>query len=232
MTRYTNLKLFREGIIFWLGVCTITSRSVSWTTTKAVQDYYKIKRMSCLLFRSLGAVPFPMWDIYNVVEHLKSTCQHLSRLQPFSLCFLRKAGSIKFEKDQQREADTTEAGEKQVLLQPEDCQSKSLLKALWSMFGTYFLFGTLSLVICDVFLFSVPKIFRYVNISQWSSRRAHTNTNDFFELKKGPRLKSLWIAKSLLAWSSKMWSWLKQCQLYHSFLMGIFHTPSPTSENC
>ncbi|XP_014466254.2 ATP-binding cassette sub-family C member 6 isoform X1 [Alligator mississippiensis] len=73
----------------------------------------------------------------------------------------QKAGSIKFEKDQQREADTTEAGEKQVLLQPEDCQSKSLLKALWSMFGTYFLFGTLSLVICDVFLFSVPKIFSF-----------------------------------------------------------------------
>uniref|UniRef100_A0A7M4EQ78 ABC-type glutathione-S-conjugate transporter n=1 Tax=Crocodylus porosus TaxID=8502 RepID=A0A7M4EQ78_CROPO len=51
------------------------------------------------------------------------------------------------------------ARETQVLLEPEDCQSKSLLKVLWSMFGTYFLFGTLSLVICDVFLFSVPKVF-------------------------------------------------------------------------
>uniref|UniRef100_A0A7M4ER73 ABC-type glutathione-S-conjugate transporter n=1 Tax=Crocodylus porosus TaxID=8502 RepID=A0A7M4ER73_CROPO len=58
-----------------------------------------------------------------------------------------------------QEADLTEARETQVLLEPEDCQSKSLLKVLWSMFGTYFLFGTLSLVICDVFLFSVPKVF-------------------------------------------------------------------------
>ncbi|XP_019397334.1 PREDICTED: multidrug resistance-associated protein 6 isoform X2 [Crocodylus porosus] len=71
----------------------------------------------------------------------------------------QKTGSITFEKDQQREADLTEARETQVLLEPEDCQSKSLLKVLWSMFGTYFLFGTLSLVICDVFLFSVPKVF-------------------------------------------------------------------------
>uniref|UniRef100_A0A7M4EPW4 ABC-type glutathione-S-conjugate transporter n=1 Tax=Crocodylus porosus TaxID=8502 RepID=A0A7M4EPW4_CROPO len=69
--------------------------------------------------------------------------RHLSRLQPFSLCFFRKTGSITFEKDQQREADLTEARETQVLLEPEDCQSKSLLKVLWSMFGTYFLFGTL-----------------------------------------------------------------------------------------
>uniref|UniRef100_A0A7M4EP79 ABC-type glutathione-S-conjugate transporter n=1 Tax=Crocodylus porosus TaxID=8502 RepID=A0A7M4EP79_CROPO len=64
--------------------------------------------------------------------------------------------SITFEKDQQREADLTEARETQVLLEPEDCQSKSLLKVLWSMFGTYFLFGTLSLVI---FKFSANLLF-------------------------------------------------------------------------
>uniref|UniRef100_A0A7M4EQA8 ABC-type glutathione-S-conjugate transporter n=1 Tax=Crocodylus porosus TaxID=8502 RepID=A0A7M4EQA8_CROPO len=81
--------------------------------------------------------------------------RHLSRLQPFSLCFFRKTGSITFEKDQQREADLTEARETQVLLEPEDCQSKSLLKVLWSMFGTYFLFVKFSanlLFSCSLFL--------------------------------------------------------------------------------
>uniref|UniRef100_A0A7M4ESU2 ABC-type glutathione-S-conjugate transporter n=1 Tax=Crocodylus porosus TaxID=8502 RepID=A0A7M4ESU2_CROPO len=64
-------------------------------------------------------------------------------------------GSITFEKDQQREADLTEARETQVLLEPEDCQSKSLLKVLWSMFGTYFLFVKFSanlLFSCSLFL--------------------------------------------------------------------------------
>uniref|UniRef100_A0A7M4FWW5 ABC-type glutathione-S-conjugate transporter n=1 Tax=Crocodylus porosus TaxID=8502 RepID=A0A7M4FWW5_CROPO len=42
-----------------------------------------------------------------------------------------------------------------VLLEPEDCQSKSLLKVLWSMFGTYFLFVKFSanlLFSCSLFL--------------------------------------------------------------------------------
>uniref|UniRef100_A0A8B9TRG9 ABC-type glutathione-S-conjugate transporter n=1 Tax=Anas platyrhynchos TaxID=8839 RepID=A0A8B9TRG9_ANAPL len=51
-----------------------------------------------------------------------------------------------------------EAEETEVLLQSEHNQSRPLLKAFWSMFGTYFLLGTLCLVICDVFLFSIPKI--------------------------------------------------------------------------
>ncbi|XP_038273751.1 ATP-binding cassette sub-family C member 6-like isoform X4 [Dermochelys coriacea] len=66
--------------------------------------------------------------------------------------------SIKYKKDQQSGAGLVETEETQVLLQPEQSQSEPLLKAFWNMFGTYFLLGTLSLVICDVFLFSVPKI--------------------------------------------------------------------------
>ncbi|XP_044834651.1 ATP-binding cassette sub-family C member 6-like isoform X2 [Mauremys mutica] len=66
--------------------------------------------------------------------------------------------SIKYKKDQQSGAGLVETEETQVLLQPEQRQSEPLLKAFWNMFGTYFLLGTLSLVICDVFLFSVPKI--------------------------------------------------------------------------
>uniref|UniRef100_A0A669QEM8 ABC-type glutathione-S-conjugate transporter n=1 Tax=Phasianus colchicus TaxID=9054 RepID=A0A669QEM8_PHACC len=50
------------------------------------------------------------------------------------------------------------AEETEVLLQSEHSQSGPLLQAFWSMFGTYFLFSTLCLVICDVFLFSIPKI--------------------------------------------------------------------------
>uniref|UniRef100_A0A8C0BW99 ABC-type glutathione-S-conjugate transporter n=1 Tax=Buteo japonicus TaxID=224669 RepID=A0A8C0BW99_9AVES len=50
------------------------------------------------------------------------------------------------------------AEETEVLLQSEHSQSRPLLKAFWSMFGTYFLLSTVCLVICDVFLFSIPKL--------------------------------------------------------------------------
>uniref|UniRef100_A0A8C3L2L3 ABC-type glutathione-S-conjugate transporter n=1 Tax=Chrysolophus pictus TaxID=9089 RepID=A0A8C3L2L3_CHRPC len=61
-------------------------------------------------------------------------------------------------KHQKIESDIAEAEETEVLLQSEHSQSGPLLQAFWSMFGTYFLFSTLCLVICDVFLFSIPKI--------------------------------------------------------------------------
>lgn len=76
--------------------------------------------------------------------------------------FFRKMESATFKKSQKSE--TAEAEETQVLLQSEHSQSGPLLKAFWSMFGTYFLLSTVCLVICDVFLFSIPKLLRYVHI--------------------------------------------------------------------
>ncbi|NXE47010.1 MRP6 protein, partial [Casuarius casuarius] len=70
----------------------------------------------------------------------------------------QKTESITFKRSQKSETGLAEAEETQVLLQSEQSQSGPLLKAFWSMFGTYFLLGTLSLVICDVFLFSIPKL--------------------------------------------------------------------------
>ncbi|KAM8798714.1 ATP-binding cassette sub-family C member 6 [Eudromia elegans] len=70
----------------------------------------------------------------------------------------QKMESMTFKKVQKSETGLAEAEESQVLLQSEQSQSGPLLKALWSMFGSYFLLGTLSLVICDVFLFSLPKL--------------------------------------------------------------------------
>lgn len=67
-------------------------------------------------------------------------------------------------KKSQNETDIGEAEETEVLLQSEHSQSGPLLQAFWSMFGIYFLLSTLCLVICDVFLFSIPKILRYVPI--------------------------------------------------------------------
>uniref|UniRef100_A0A8C3KY57 ABC-type glutathione-S-conjugate transporter n=1 Tax=Chrysolophus pictus TaxID=9089 RepID=A0A8C3KY57_CHRPC len=69
-----------------------------------------------------------------------------------------KMESATFKKSQKIESDIAEAEETEVLLQSEHSQSGPLLQAFWSMFGTYFLFSTLCLVICDVFLFSIPKI--------------------------------------------------------------------------
>ncbi|XP_030067577.1 multidrug resistance-associated protein 6 isoform X2 [Microcaecilia unicolor] len=59
----------------------------------------------------------------------------------------------------QNEASSTHAEETQVLMMSHAERSKTgiLLRAFWRVFGTYFLLGTLCLVICDVFLFSIPK---------------------------------------------------------------------------
>ncbi|XP_062444048.1 ATP-binding cassette sub-family C member 6-like [Rhea pennata] len=70
----------------------------------------------------------------------------------------QKMESMTFKRGEKSKTGLAEAEETQVLLQSEQSQSGPLLKALWSMFGTYFLLGTLSLVICDVFLFSIPKL--------------------------------------------------------------------------
>ncbi|GAB5583042.1 ATP-binding cassette sub-family C member 6 isoform X2 [Prionailurus iriomotensis] len=52
----------------------------------------------------------------------------------------------------------TEVPETEIFLQQEGSQSGSLLRAIWQMFRSTFLLGTLSLVICDVFRFAVPKL--------------------------------------------------------------------------
>ncbi|XP_069666131.1 ATP-binding cassette sub-family C member 6 isoform X3 [Haliaeetus albicilla] len=70
----------------------------------------------------------------------------------------QKVGSATFKKGQKSETGIAEAEETEVLLQSEHSQSRPLLKAFWSMFGTYFLLSTVCLVICDVFLFSIPKL--------------------------------------------------------------------------
>ncbi|KAM6197294.1 ATP-binding cassette sub-family C member 6 [Sarcoramphus papa] len=70
----------------------------------------------------------------------------------------QKMESAAFKKDQKSETGVAEAEETEVLLQSEHSQRGPLLKAFWSMFGTYFLLSTVCLVICDVFLFSIPKL--------------------------------------------------------------------------
>ncbi|NWX19914.1 MRP6 protein, partial [Aegotheles bennettii] len=66
--------------------------------------------------------------------------------------------SATFKKGQKSEIGIAEAEETEVLLQSEHSQSGPLLKVFWGMFGTYFLLSTVCLVICDVFLFSIPKL--------------------------------------------------------------------------
>ncbi|NXC16423.1 MRP6 protein, partial [Corythaeola cristata] len=70
----------------------------------------------------------------------------------------QKMESATFKKGQKSEAGIAEAEETEVLLRSEHSQSGPLLKVFWSMFGTYFLLGTVCLLICDVFLFSIPKL--------------------------------------------------------------------------
>ncbi|NWI49203.1 MRP1 protein, partial [Calyptomena viridis] len=61
-------------------------------------------------------------------------------------------------KGQKTETGIAEAEETEALLQSKHSDSRPLLKMFWSMFGTYFLLSTVCLVICDVFLFSIPKL--------------------------------------------------------------------------
>ncbi|NWY45608.1 MRP1 protein, partial [Sylvia atricapilla] len=70
----------------------------------------------------------------------------------------QKTESATFKKGQESESGTAEAEETEALLQSKHSQSGPLLRMFWSMFGTYFLLSTVCLVICDVFLFSTPKV--------------------------------------------------------------------------
>lgn len=76
----------------------------------------------------------------------------------------RKMWSASFKKGRKTETGIAEAEETEALLQSKHSLSGPLLRMLWSMFGTYFLLSTICLVICDVFLFSTPKVLRYVHI--------------------------------------------------------------------
>uniref|UniRef100_A0A8C8RV48 ABC-type glutathione-S-conjugate transporter n=1 Tax=Pelusios castaneus TaxID=367368 RepID=A0A8C8RV48_9SAUR len=88
----------------------------------------------------------------EIVSHLEREWKkYCTRIQ-------QSTESIKYKEDQRSGAGLAKTEETRVLLQPEQSQSEPLLKAFWSMFGAHFLLGTLSLVVCDVFLFSVPKI--------------------------------------------------------------------------
>ncbi|KFV46443.1 Multidrug resistance-associated protein 1, partial [Tyto alba] len=70
----------------------------------------------------------------------------------------QKMESAAFKKGQKSETGIAEPEETEVLLQSEHSKSGLLLKVFWNMFGTYFLLSTACLVICDVFLFSIPKL--------------------------------------------------------------------------
>ncbi|NXS78003.1 MRP6 protein, partial [Erpornis zantholeuca] len=70
----------------------------------------------------------------------------------------QKTESATCRKSQKTETGIAEAEETEALLQSKHSQSGPLLKMFWSMFGTYFLLSTVCLVICDVFLFSTPKL--------------------------------------------------------------------------
>ncbi|NXD40855.1 MRP1 protein, partial [Copsychus sechellarum] len=72
----------------------------------------------------------------------------------------QKMESATFKKSQKTETGIAEAEETEALLQSKHSQSGPLLRMFWSMFGTYFLLSTVCLVICDVFLFSTPRVLR------------------------------------------------------------------------
>ncbi|XP_056359573.1 ATP-binding cassette sub-family C member 6 isoform X2 [Oenanthe melanoleuca] len=72
----------------------------------------------------------------------------------------QKMESATFKKSQKTDTGIAEAEETEALLQSKPSQSGPLLRMFWSMFGTYFLLSTVCLVICDVFLFSTPRVLR------------------------------------------------------------------------
>lgn len=53
-----------------------------------------------------------------------------------------------------------EAAEAEAFLQPKGSVRGPLLRAIWQVFRSTFLLGTLSLIVSDVFRFTVPKLLR------------------------------------------------------------------------
>ncbi|XP_051817123.1 ATP-binding cassette sub-family C member 6 [Antechinus flavipes] len=65
---------------------------------------------------------------------------------------------VGFEKSGRNRVKQTSPSETEVFLQEHQTSRLPLLKAIWKVFNVTFLLGTLSLIICDVFRFAVPKI--------------------------------------------------------------------------
>ncbi|XP_028913669.1 multidrug resistance-associated protein 6 isoform X3 [Ornithorhynchus anatinus] len=66
--------------------------------------------------------------------------------------------AVALNRDGQLRGEAADPWETQPFLQSERTQSGPLLKAIWRVFGLSFLLGSLSLVACDIFTFSIPKI--------------------------------------------------------------------------
>uniref|UniRef100_A0A8D2QIZ6 ABC-type glutathione-S-conjugate transporter n=1 Tax=Zonotrichia albicollis TaxID=44394 RepID=A0A8D2QIZ6_ZONAL len=119
--------------------CTLSSRLL-WKgsqQTLGVDDLWPVRKQDC------------SEEIVAWAEREWKKCHSRSQ---------QKMESATFKKGQKTKTGIAEAEETEALLQSKHSQSGPLLRMFWNMFGTYFLLSTVCLVICDVFLFSTPKV--------------------------------------------------------------------------
>lgn len=77
-------------------------------------------------------------------------------MDPFPCLLFTRHSKVMISKGQSRVG----APETEAFLQPERSQRGLLLRAIWRVFRSTFLLGTLSLAISDAFRFAVPKLLR------------------------------------------------------------------------
>nr|XP_020828093.1 multidrug resistance-associated protein 6 isoform X6 [Phascolarctos cinereus] len=68
---------------------------------------------------------------------------------------------VRFERGEEKRVDPTFPSETEAFLQRHQNFRLPLLKAIWKVFNITFLLGTLSLIICDIFRFAIPKILSF-----------------------------------------------------------------------
>uniref|UniRef100_A0A4X2KC03 ATP-binding cassette sub-family C member 6 n=1 Tax=Vombatus ursinus TaxID=29139 RepID=A0A4X2KC03_VOMUR len=186
--RKPNVSLVQECFHFLLGVktldflqvlkcpCSCFSRLRSWWYSSFIQrDRRASSHQECCSFIGYSA-PSPWWlvwqgyrkpleldDLWSLGKE-NSSEEIISQLEREwkKLCNeTQTKEEVGFERDEEKRVELTFPSETDAFLQRHQNFRLLLLKAIWKVFNITFLLGTLSLIICDIFRFAIPKILSF-----------------------------------------------------------------------
>ncbi|XP_027695445.1 multidrug resistance-associated protein 6 isoform X3 [Vombatus ursinus] len=128
----------------------LPSKATFWWFSRLVwQGYRKPLELDDLW--SLGKENSSEEIISQLEREWKKLCNETQRTKE----------EVGFERDEEKRVELTFPSETDAFLQRHQNFRLLLLKAIWKVFNITFLLGTLSLIICDIFRFAIPKILSF-----------------------------------------------------------------------
>ncbi|XP_072454182.1 ATP-binding cassette sub-family C member 6 isoform X5 [Notamacropus eugenii] len=104
--------------------------------------------------------PLELDDLWSLDKE-NSSEEIISQLEREWKKLCNETQQIKEERGRETRVEPTFPSETEAFLQGHQNSRLPLLKAIWKVFSITFLLGTLSLIICDIFRFAVPKLLSF-----------------------------------------------------------------------